>query len=277
MLIFQLLFIYSFIYLFGKGPNSITDIQLPPCNKDSQTKPGAAQPETTDQADEAVKHKKVVGLSWQHITKDKALFRVIFDMRNDLKGTKDFSDIPRNMSRLVRYKDGKWFTAEKDGSFHLYNAFRNGKSGDPQQHKISILGLVLSFNPNTGGLTLLSRDFEASRVFFPNLHDTLAGKELGRAVLDSSISESGASKRETLADPPCNVKWSNALRFDPTEAKGKCLHFTASSEGNIFVVFATLPIDKTSWYYIEITPQKVAIYKVMINESTQICLLRESF
>ena len=273
MLIFQSLFIYSFIYLFGKGPNSITDIQLPPCNKDSQTKPGAAQPETTDQADEAVKHKKVVGLSWQHITKDKALFRVIFDMRNDLKGTKDFSDIPRNMSRLVRYKDGKWFTAEKDGSFHLYNAFRNGKSGDPQQHKISILGLVLSFNPNTSGLTLLSRDFEASRVFFPNLHDTLAGKELGRAVLDFSISESGVSKRETLADPPCNVKWSNALRFDPTEAKGKCLHFTASSEGKIFVVFATLPIDKTSWYYIEITPQKVAIYKVMINESTQICLL----
>ena len=194
-------------------------------------------------------------------------------MRNDLKGTKDFSDIPKNMSRLVRYKDGKWFTAEKDGSFHLYNAFRNGKSGDPQQHKISILGLVLSFNPNTSGLTLLSRDFEASRVFFPNLHDTLAGKELGRAVLDSSISESGASKRETLADPPCNVKWSNALRFDPTEAKGKCLHFTASSEGNIFVVFATLPIDKTSWYYIKITPQKVAIYKVMISESTQIALL----
>ena len=256
-------FIYFFLYSFCKGPNSITDIQLQPCNKDSQTASETAQLETTNQADGVVKHDKMVGLSWQHITKGKALFRVIFDMRNDLKGTKDFSDIPRNMSRLVRYKDGKWFTAEKDGSFHLYNAFKNGKSGDPQQHKISILGLVLSFNPNTGGLTLLSRDFEASREFFPNLHDALVGRELGRAVLDSSTPTSGASKRETLTDPPCNIKWSNALRFDPTEAKGKCLHFTASSEGNIFVVFATLPIDKNSWYYIGITPQNVAIYKVI--------------
>ena len=37
------------------------------------------------------------------------------------------------MSRLVRYDEGKWFTAEKDGSFHLYNAFKNGKTGDPRQ------------------------------------------------------------------------------------------------------------------------------------------------
>lgn len=183
-------------------------------------------------------------------------------MRNDFKGTKDFSDIPRNMSRLVRYDEGKWFTAEKDGSFHLYNAFKNGKTGDPREHKISILGLVLSFNENTGGLSLLSHDLEASREFFPDLHGALAGRELGRAVTDFSVL---ADRRETLQDPPCNVKWSNALRFDPTETKGKCLHFTASSEGNIFVVFATLPVDKTSWYYIKITPQKVAIYKVTEN------------
>ena len=166
------------------------------------------------------------------------------------------------MSRLVRYDEGKWFTAEKDGSFHLYNAFKNGKTGDPREHKISILGLVLSFNENTGRLSLLSHDLEASREFFPDLHSELAGRELGRAVTDFSIL---ADRRETLQDPPCNVKWSNALRFDPTETKGKCLHFTASSEGNIFVVFATLPVDKTSWYYIKITPQKVAIYKVTGN------------
>ena len=168
------------------------------------------------------------------------------------------------MSRLVRYDEGKWFTAEKDGSFHLYNAFKNGKTGDPRQQKISILGLVLSFNQNTGGLSLQSHDLEASREFFPDLHDSLAGRELGRAVSDSNVL---GDRREILDDPPCNVKWSNALRFDPTETKGKCLHFTASSEGSIFVVFATLPVDKTSWYYIAITPQKVAIYKVTRNLS----------
>lgn len=244
-------------YFYSKGQDSITDIQLPPCS----TGTPAAGTETPRQADAAVNRSTLWLPSWKHITKDKATFRVILDMRNDLKGTKDFSDIPRNMSRLVRYGEGKWFTAEKDGSFHLYNAFKNGNSGDPRQLKISILGLVLSFNENTGGLSLLSRDIEASREFFPDLHDALAGRELGRAIADFSDS---AVKRETLTDSPCNVKWSNAFRFDPTETKGKCLHFTASSEGKIFVVFATLPIDKTSWYYIEITPQKVAIYKVII-------------
>lgn len=255
------------LYFYSKGQDSITDIQLPPCSTGTPaagtpaagTENPAAGTENPSQADAVVKRSTLSVPSWKHITKDKTAFRVIFDMRNDLKGTKDFSDIPRNMSRLVRFNEGKWFTAEKDGSFHLYNAFRNGKSGDARQYKISILGLVLSFNQNTGGLSLLSNDVEVSKEFFPDLHDALAGRELGRAVIDYGVS---ADKRETLDDPPCNVKWSNALRFDPTETKGKCLHFTASSEGNIFVVFATLPIDKTSWYYIEITPQKVAIYKV---------------
>lgn len=184
-------------------------------------------------------------------------------MKKDLVGNDDYR-IPRNMSRLMKYTEGKWMTAEEDGTFHFYNSFNNGNSADPRRHKISILGLVLSFNPKTGGLELLPPDFEASKRFFPQLHDTSVWQRLASVVEDSQMVTGTPAKRQTLDNPPCNVRWSNALRFDPTDGGGKCLHFTAASEGPIFVVFAALPKDKSTWYYVQITPQKIAIYKVHI-------------
>ena len=184
-------------------------------------------------------------------------------MKRDLTGLEDYS-IPRNMSRLVKYTDGKWLTGEEDGSFHLYNVFNNGGSGDARKHKMSIFGLVLSYNEKSGGLELSPADFEASKQFFPKLHEFLAGRTLARVAIETTAVTKAASKREPAANPPCNVKWSNALRFDPTDTGGKCLYFTAATERNIFVVFSTLPKDKSSWYYTEITPERVAIYKVTV-------------
>lgn len=185
-------------------------------------------------------------------------------MKRDLAGIEDYS-IPRNMSRLVKYTDGKWLTGEEDGSFHLYNTFNNGGTGDVRKRKMSIFGLVLSYNEKSGGLELLPVDFEVSKQFFPNLHEFLAGRTLARVAIETKAVSKAASKREAAASAPCNVKWSNALRFDPTDSNGKCLHFTAASEGKIFVVFSTLPKDKSSWYYTEITPERVAIYKVTFH------------
>ena len=193
---------------------------------------------------------------------DKLGFRVIFDMKSDLTGIEGYS-IPRDMSRLMKYVDGKWLTAKDDGSFHLYNAFNNGGSGDFKKRKVSILGLVLSYNQNTRGLELLPPDFKASKQFFPNLHQSLSGRTLAKIVMEGGDAYGVASKRETLASPPCNVKWSNSLRFDPTDSNGKCLHFTAATEGSLFVAFSALPKDKSTWYYTEITPERVAIYKVI--------------
>lgn len=185
-------------------------------------------------------------------------------MKRDLAGIEDYT-IPRNMSRLVKYTNGKWLIGEEDGSFHLYNAFNNGGTGDARKRKMSIFGLVLSYNEKSGGLEMLPADFEASKQFFPNLHEFLAGRTLARVAIETKSVTKVANKREAAASDPCNVKWSNALRFDPTDSNGKCLHFTAASEGKIFVVFSTLPKDKSSWYYTEITPDRVAIYKVTVH------------
>ncbi|KAL9961904.1 hypothetical protein ACROYT_G030940 [Oculina patagonica] len=223
-----------------EGFISITDFKLPACPSPAQDDPQGGQ--------------------WQQITSGHELFRVKFDMKTDLIGTDGYK-ISHNMSRLVKYEKGKWLTSEKDGSFHLYNSFNNGNSGNPRQHKISIMGLVLSYNEQEESLELLQSDLENSKQSFPDLRKSLVGKTLARVVTKANGKPKTGFKRATLVNPPCSVKWSNTLRFDPTDSSGKCLHFTASTEGKIFVVFSSLPNDKTTWYYVEIGPDRVAIYK----------------
>lgn len=243
-------------FLF-QGPTSISDFNLPACTSSPPT-------EAPAQADLRKRAIAKFAPAWQQITSGQKEVRVIFDMKRGLAGIEDYS-IPRNMSRLVKYANGKWLTGEEDGSFHLYNAFNNGGTGDVRKRKMSIFGLVLSYNEKSGGLELLPADIKASKQFFPKLHEFLAGRTLARVAIETKAVNKAASKREAVASPPCNVKWSNALRFDPTDSNGKCLHFTAASEGKIFVVFSTLPKDKSSWYYTEITPERVAIYKVTVH------------
>lgn len=182
-------------------------------------------------------------------------------MKIDLTGAAG-NTIPRNMSRLMLYSDGKWQTEDGDGTFHLYNAFSNGQSRDPKNRKISVLGLVLTYNQNTGGLDLLADDLKDSKTFYPKIPYFLVGRTLAQIVPEKSDASKHAIKRQgqssSALSQPCNVVFSNALRFDPTDTKGKCLHFTASTEGGIFLVFSALPRDHSSWYYTEITPQRVA-------------------
>lgn len=66
---------------------------------------------------------------------------------------------------------------------------------------------------------------------------------------------------EVVGYLPCKVKWSNALRFKPTGV-GRCLHFTASTKGTVFVIFSVIPNDKDTWYYVEMSPYGVGVLKV---------------
>ena len=67
---------------------------------------------------------------------------------------------------------------------------------------------------------------------------------------------------EVIGYVPCNVKWSNAMRFEPSEGEGKCLHFILVTEGTAYVIFSAVPNDKSAWYYVQISSHGVGIYKV---------------
>ena len=69
-------------------------------------------------------------------------------------------------------------------------------------------------------------------------------------------------QKNHLGEVPCNVKWSNSHRIDPGKEMN-CIHFSAASKGDIFVLFASVPTDYTTWIYLQLSPKGVAFYKSM--------------
>lgn len=73
---------------------------------------------------------------------------------------------------------------------------------------------------------------------------------------------------------PCHLKWSNNLMMvlPRKEDSGKCLRFTAASEGEIFVVLATTPSDQSTWYIFQLTTKGVVFYRegkaLLLNEDS---------
>ena len=81
----------------------------------------------------------------------------------------------------------------------------------------------------------------------------------------------GKAENDRFFIMPCNLDWSsaNSRQFAISLANGKCLKFTASSFGDIFVVFATNPQNEWTWYYFQISSYGVALYKVLFGYYTK--------
>ena len=247
------------IYIvFLQGPISVSDMVIPECKSKNKN---------TDSQNDFLANTQVP--TWKEITQQGTTIKVTFDMENDLaRGSDGLVKIQRNMTREVSFTRGRWFTADKDGKFHMYSGYRNGKSAELKKHKLSIFGLVLSYNSKYGSLEMSDDDFNASKEIYPTLSQELVGFPLARVSLERPNAVSSIKRNsQPPAVIPCNVKWSNALRFDPTTTGGRCLHFTASSAGDIFVVFATIPSQRQTWYYVQIGNDKVVIYKVTVTSN----------
>lgn len=133
---------------------------------------------------------------------------------------------------------------------------------------MTIFGLTLSYNEKDGSLLLDNEDFQSSQKVFPALAADMKGKPLAR--VESVNSGEGANKRNKVLlatqgsadNVPCHAEWSNILRIELAHMEGKCLHFTAASKGTIYVVFSASPRNLNARYVVEISPQKVVIFKV---------------
>jgi len=145
----------------------------------------------------------------------------------------------------------------------LYSGFgENAK--DMRKHKISIFGLTLLYKEKDGSLILEEQDFKYAKKTFPTILADLRGMRLARI---EALSRGSLAKRTDTPEtppslPPCKPKWSNALRMELEDMKGKCLHFTAASTGAIYVLFSAKPSNDQKRYGVEISPDKVRIFKV---------------
>ncbi|XP_078696303.1 uncharacterized protein LOC144924689 isoform X2 [Branchiostoma floridae x Branchiostoma belcheri] len=190
-------------------------------------------------------------------------FTVVFDMPYDILGILQAQDVVT--LKFFRYK---WFSSRKGFVPHLYDGYKNGKSNDVKEKKVSVQGLVMTYNEGTGVFTVKDDDFKESALLLKDLPDWVNGRDVARAEYKKLLNHL-SEKIDTVGDVPCSIHWSNAHRFDPTDG-GKCIHFTAASEGDIFVVFASIPQNHETWIYIQISPEGVALYKAMRLQTTQL-------
>ncbi|KAI8516907.1 hypothetical protein Bbelb_054880 [Branchiostoma belcheri] len=182
-------------------------------------------------------------------------FTVVFDMPYDIPGILRAQDV-----LTLKFYRHMWFSARKGFVPHLYDGYKNGGSNDVHAKKVSVQGLVMTYDEGTGVFTVTDGDFKASNLDFKNSTQSVKGRDVARAEYKKLLNHL-SQKIDTVGDVPCSIQWSNAHRFDPTDG-GKCIHFTAASEGDIFVVFASIPQNHETWIYVQITPEGVALYKV---------------
>ncbi|KAL9985287.1 hypothetical protein ACROYT_G007668 [Oculina patagonica] len=225
-----------------EGPISVSDITLPAGRPGCQT--------------ENFKFQAKAGKpSWDAIIKDETIFLVVFSSNVHLVGSfKGPVAITPRMERYVRYFNGEWFASTNHDDIDMTSSCSYGG----ENNKICILGLVLTYNPRNGYLSLTNEDLDASKEAFQDL----APAKVGTIMAHAEWPAKNIFQMDTVVGYlPCNVKWSNALRFDPSNKEGKCLHFTASSKGTVFVIFAAVPEMKNTWYYVQISSAGVGIFK----------------
>ena len=232
-----------------QGPISVSEITLPAGEPGCQTENFKFQQEISKP-------------SWKAITQDEAVFLVIFNMKQDIVGTFNGPmTISAQMRKFTKYFEGEWFVGDTPESIDMSTACSRGGSGNVNSeiHKMCILGLVLTYNPDTGFITMEHDDWSATRALYPHILMDESGMLVARAEWPA---KHVFHLDKVIGYLPCNVKWSNVLRFDPSNTEGKCLHFTASSKGTIFAIFSAIPDDKDTWYYVQISPYGVGIFKV---------------
>ena len=176
--------------------------------------------------------------------------------------------IKNDQEIYVRYRDGQWESSDDGLYFHFYDRCALGNSGEVNARKMCIRKLVLQYNVVTGELSLNNDGFELAKDLFTPLPGDWKGMTLAR-VEYSQVALFNI--RKGVGYLPCNIEWSNVQRFHVSSgASGKCLSFAAASTGNIYVVFAAVPAKPSSWYYFEIAPEGVGIFKA--SKEKLLCL-----
>ncbi|XP_077985473.1 uncharacterized protein LOC144440089 [Glandiceps talaboti] len=202
---------------------------------------------------------------WNYIKSGKS-FSIAFDMDEDIEGGRRGSTIPKDQIFTMHYFASKWFVEKDTGKARLTDGYSNGGSDIPVNRKISVRGLVLTFEPEAGYFKLNDEDYDASLVFWKSIFDGLKGQFIAQVSWPMSIEAANTEDLEgrfmegTVQRIPCNIHWSNVQLLDTTHG-GVCLFFSAVSEGTIYAVFSSVPKDTTTWYFVEISPVLVAIHK----------------
>lgn len=176
-----------------QGPISVSEITLPAGSPGCHTANFQFQQEMSKP-------------SWKEITEDGGVFLVIFNLKQDVDSF--YSDgpkpIPAQMVKYVKYFEGEWFVGDRVDSIDMSTACSRGRSGDVngEIHRMCILGMVLTYDEDTGFLIMSYEDWKANRYLY-----SVPLGELGALIARTEWPAKQIFQLDkVIGFLPCNVK-----------------------------------------------------------------------
>lgn len=109
------------------------------------------------------------------------------------------------------------------------------------------------YDATTGFFKFDNTFYDEKDSYEGNITKSFRNRDIARAEYRNILR---VLEEDHVGQVPCNVKWSNSRRIDPTQSDS-CVHFSGASNGDIFVIFASIPKDYTTWYYLQISPKGI--------------------
>lgn len=170
--------------------------------------------------------------------------------------------------RYVYYTNKDKSTSMRVSVFLNYDKTIDEDDEEFRRKRETILGLMHDSNSNDhlvkcqNFLKLINWNIETIRNYSP-FWIKLWGKMVGIIDYVDPIQAVIRTWNLPFAVLPCHLKWSNNLMMVLSKNDdGKCLKFTAATEGEIFVVIASTPSNQKTWYTLQITTRGVIFYRV---------------
>jgi hypothetical protein len=189
--------------------------------------------------------KKPENLTFKELKANK--FAIVFDMPADIEDM-----IEAKAKFIVQYEVERWFATAPGSERHLYDGCQLIGFNETDT-KVCLRGLILTYDDGTGLFRVAADDFWRAKTSMPELPNWLMESTV--AKVEKAVDDISQQVRM-----PCKVKWLNSNKLDPVR-KVSCVHFTASSDGDVFVLFAAIPKNRSTWSSLRISTEGVTFYK----------------
>ena len=139
--------------------------------------------------------------------------------------------------------------------------------------RLTVAGFKLIYDTDDGSF-VFDKDFYGKQTTNEaKIINSIGDRSIARAEYTSIL---GKLQQGLIGDVPCNVEWSNSRRIDTTR-RDTCVHFSAASNGDIFVIFAAIPKKYETWYYIQLSPDGKCTCVNLLVRLFAFCLLKVCF
>ena len=164
----------------------------------------------------------------------------------------------------VQFIDKYWYTLQPKSQQIRFREACWLPDNNGLNNPVCINGVLFSYQ-NNGFLVMNKQDYLFNKDIVKGLSryfDNEDGVSVAKVEYIHVFDEMEVAEGHRQGKVPCNVKWSNTHMFDVSRDHA-CLNFIASSGGDIFLIFAEIPNDYTTWLYMHISDEGVGFYKGM--------------